>query len=201
MPNLYPFLTYVFVTTFTPGPNNILSMSNAMRYGYRRTLSFLVGVAVGFSVLLLICGLLNVALVNLIPQMRFWLNLFGAAYMIYLAAHIALSKSTDDALKPQGGAKDLNTFGAGFVLQFINLKGILYGVTVFSLFITPAYQNPVVVSLFAPLLAGVCFVATSSWALGGNLFRSFLRKYERWFNLAMAALLIYTALASLLVHH
>jgi threonine/homoserine/homoserine lactone efflux protein len=196
MVNLYPFLTYVFVTTFTPGPNNILSMSNGLRYGYRRTLKFLVGEASGFFIVMLISGLLNVALMSLVPQIRFWLNLFGAAYMVYLAAHIVFSKPSAEGAQQN----DLNTFKAGFALQFINLKGILYGVTVFALFITPVYPNPLVVSLFALILAGVGFVAVSSWALGGNLFRSFLRKYERWFNLAMSSLLVYTAIASLLSH-
>lgn len=197
MPNLYPFLTYVFVTTFTPGPNNILSMSNGLRYGYRRTLGFLAGETTGFVVVMLLSGLLNVVLVHLVPQLRFWLNLFGAAYMLYLAAHIVLSKPAADDPSPS----DLNTFGAGFALQFVNLKGILYGVTVFAMFITPVYQDPMVVALFAPLLAGIGFVAVSSWALGGNLFRQFLRKYERWFNLAMGALLIYTAIAGLVASH
>ena len=121
MLNLYPFLTYVFVTTFTPGPNNILSMSNGMRYGYRRTLGFLAGMTSGFLVVMLISGLLNIALVRLVPQMRFWLNLFGAAYMVYLAAHIAFSKPAEEGLRENG----LNTFRAGFALQFVNLKGIL----------------------------------------------------------------------------
>jgi len=197
MPNFYPFITYVFVTTFTPGPNNILSMSNGLRYGYRRTLKFLAGITTGFLVVMLISGLLNVVLVSLVPQVRFWLNLFGAAYMVYLAVHIVFSRPSSEETEHN----DLNTFGAGFILQFVNLKGILYGVTVFALFITPVYQNPVIVSLFAPLLACIGFVAVSSWALGGNLFRSFLRKYERWFNLAMGALLIYTAIASLLGSH
>ena len=88
MPNLYPFLAYVFVTTFTPGPNNILAMSNGLRYGYRRTLGFLAGMTVGFLIVMLVSGLLNVVLARLVPQMRFWLNILGAAYMFYLAAHI-----------------------------------------------------------------------------------------------------------------
>jgi cysteine/O-acetylserine efflux protein len=201
MPNLYPFLTYVFVTTFTPGPNNILSMSNGLRYGYRRTLKFLVGMTLGFLVVMLISGLLNVGLVSVMPQVRFWLNLFGAGYMLYLAWHIARSKSPEDTPAAAESPQSLNTFGAGFALQFVNLKGILYGVTVFSMFITPVYQDPVSVGLFAPLLACIGFVAVSSWALGGNLFRSFLRKYERAFNLTMGALLVYTAVASLLVTH
>lgn len=197
MPNFYPFITYVFVITFTSGPNNILSMSNGLRSGYRRTLGFLSGMTTGFFVVMLISGMLNVALVSVVPQIRFWLNLFGAAYMIYLAVHIVLSKPHEDG--PQ--ANGLNTFGGGFFLQFVNLKVILYGITVFALFITPIYQNPMLVSLFAPLLACIGFIAVSSWALGGNLFRSFLQKYEHWFNLLMGALLVYTAIATLIGSH
>ena len=197
MPNIYPFLTYVLVTTFTPGPNNILAMSNSLRYGYRRTLPFLTGITAGFLIMMLFSGLLNVVLVRLVPQIRFWLNILGAGYMLYLAAHIVFSKPSSD----DPGQNQLNTFGAGFALQFINLKAILYGVTVFALFITPLYQNPIIVSLFAPLLAGIGFISVSSWALGGNLFRRFLQKYERWFNLAMGVLLVYTAMASLLGSH
>lgn len=195
--NFYPFLTYALVTIFTPGPNNILSMTNGLRYGYRCTLGFLAGISTGFLTVMLISGLLNVALVSIVPQIRFWLNLFGAGYMIYLAGHIAFSR-------PSGEGSDrieLSTFGAGFTLQFINLKGILFGVTVFALFITPIYQNPVIVGLFALLLTCIAFLAVSSWALGGNLFRSFLQKHERWFNLAMGALLVYTAIASLFGSH
>lgn len=91
----------------------------------------------------------------------------------------------------------MNSFLAGFTLQFLNLKVILYGVTVFSMFILRAYQNPLQVSLFAPLLAGVGFIATSCWALGGDLFRGLMHRHYRAFNLAMAALLVYTAIASL----
>jgi cysteine/O-acetylserine efflux protein len=197
MLNFFPFIVYVLVTTFTPGPNNIMAMSNGLRYGYRRTLKFLAGITAGFVVVMLVCGLLNVLLANLIPQVHFWLNLAGAAYLLFLAAHIVFSRPQEEGSAPE----KLNTFGAGFGLQFVNLKGILYGVTVFSLFITPVYQNPFVVGLFACLLAGVGFTSISSWALGGNLFRSFLHKYERWFNLAMAALLVYTAVAGLVGNH
>lgn len=194
MTNLYPFLAYVFVTTFTPGPNNIMSMSNAMRYGYKRTLGFLFGMVTGFLVVMLICGFLNVALMSLLPQVRFWLNILGAVYMIYLALHIIRAKPLADNSSENG----LNSFAAGFAMQFLNLKVILYGITVFSMFITQSFQNPIIVSLFAPLLAAVGFISISCWALGGNLFRNLLHKYNRPFNLAMGALLVYTAIASLL---
>jgi cysteine/O-acetylserine efflux protein len=196
MASFTPFLIYVVVTTFTPGPNNVLAMSNAARDGYSRTLRFLAGIFTGFWLVMGLCGLLNAVLVSLLPQVRTALVYLGAAYMVYLALHIALAKP-----RPDGGSMaDLNTFWAGFSLQFINLKVILYGVTVFSIFVAQLSPNPWMVALFAPALAGVGFLATSCWALGGDMFRHFLNRYERWFNLVMAALLIYTAIASLVSH-
>jgi len=135
-----------------------------------------------------------VVLVGLLPSVKFWLTLLGAAYMLYLAAHILLSKPAD--VEEPGGIR-LDTFKAGFGLQFVNLKGILYGVTVFATFIVQSYQNPLIVSLFAPLLSVVGFSAVSTWAIGGSLFRPLLTKYNRPFNAAMAGLLVYTAIASL----
>lgn len=192
MIHIYPFLAYIFVTTFTPGPNNILSMSNAMSYGYQKTVRFLAGIFSGFLVVMLVCGLLNFVLLSLLPQIKFWLNILGAAYMLYLAFHIIFSKPPTDDHPAQG----LNTFKAGFVLQFLNLKVILYGITVFSNFIVPAYPNPAAVATFAPLLALVGLISTSCWAVSGELFRRLYFKYHRAFNLAMGALLIYTAAAS-----
>jgi cysteine/O-acetylserine efflux protein len=194
MQNLIPFLTYVCVTTFTPGPNNIMSMTFGMRDGYKKTLGFLAGIFTGFLLLMEICGLLNFVLLNLLPQVKLWLNILGAAYMVYLAIYILRSKPDDE----NHNGNSLNTFNAGFILQFVNLKGILYGVTVYSTFIIQSYHTPLQISLFAPLLATIAFIATSCWAIGGDVFRRYLNKHYRIFNLVMAVLLIYTAIASLL---
>lgn len=194
MPNLAPFLIYAFVTTFTPGPNNILSMSNGLRFGYRRTLRFLLGIASGFFVLMLLCGLLNLTLAAMVPSLRKWLNILGALYMLYLAWHILRSKPVEEG----ADEKSLNTFKAGFILQFVNMKAILYGITIYSLFIIGTYHDPLSIGVFSLLLAVGSFVSISCWALGGNLFRNFLRKHYRVFNWVMAGLLVYSVVASLI---
>jgi cysteine/O-acetylserine efflux protein len=194
MANFTPFLIYVLVTTFTPGPNNVMAMSNATRYGIQRTIRFLVGIFTGFLVVMLLCGWLNVALATQLPAMQGWFHLLGAVYLLFLAYHILRSPPVaEDAVKD-----GFNTFRAGFSMQFLNIKVILYGITVFSLFIVNSYQDPLTIALFSILLAGVGFAATSCWAFVGNLFRKGLRKQYRIFNIAMAGLLIYTAVASLL---
>lgn len=193
MHDFAPFMIYVLVTTFTPGPNNILAMNYAMRYGYRNIVKFLAGIFAGMTVVMFAAGLLNISLVRLVPQVETWLKILGAVYMLYLAVHILLSRPGEK----KNEKNNMNTFLGGMLLQLLNVKLILYGATVYSTFIVQWFQNPLQVSLFAPLLAGVGFVATTCWAVGGNLFRSFLERYQGLFNIAMAALLVYTAIASL----
>jgi threonine/homoserine/homoserine lactone efflux protein len=193
MPNLYPFLIYVIVTTFTPGPNNIMAMTNAMHDGFTKTIRFVFGIFAGFIVILLLSGLLNLVLADILPEVHLWLNILGAGYMVFLAIHIIRSKPIAD--DPSGNK--FNSFKAGFVMQFLNIKVIVYGITVFSLFIIERYHDLFTISLFAFVLAFIGFVATTTWALGGNLFRPLLKKHYRFFNIVMGALLIYTAIASL----
>ena len=194
MANFYPFLVYMVVTTFTPGPNNIMAMTIAMHSGYRRTISFLAGITTGFFIVMLASGLLNVFLTGWLPALEKWLKILGALYMVYLAIHIARSQP----LEIDEGKNIDNTFRAGFGMQFLNIKVILYGITIFSLFIIHSYHTPLMIGLFALVLALVGFVSISCWGLGGNLFRKTLQKHYHLFNYGMAGLLIYTAVASLL---
>ena len=45
---LYDFLIYCFICAYTPGANNLLSMSNAARLGFRRSVVFNLGITAGF---------------------------------------------------------------------------------------------------------------------------------------------------------
>ena len=81
----HAFLTYAVITAATPGPNNIMSMSNAGRLGFRRALPFNLGIWVGFTIVMVLCTLFCTALSALIPAIRLPMLVLGAAYMLYLA--------------------------------------------------------------------------------------------------------------------
>ena len=83
--NLIPFLSFVVITTFTPGPNNISSTSMGVLYGYKRTLNYLLGIATGFFFVMLLCGLVSTTLLSVFPAFEKVLRLIGAAYIIWLA--------------------------------------------------------------------------------------------------------------------
>jgi hypothetical protein len=85
MPNFAAFVSYVLITTFTPGPNNIMSMSNASRYGFKRSIMFNVGVFLGFFLIMALSALFSVALYGLIPSIKPVMTSIGAAYIMWLA--------------------------------------------------------------------------------------------------------------------
>lgn len=192
MINLAPFLSYVFIATFTPGPNNIMSMTNASRDGFKKTLSFNLGVFAGFIVIMLGSSYFNMVLFNLIPKVKIFMSIVGAAYMVYLAYKIYTSKP---AAEEESDKTQINSFRTAFILQFVNIKVILYGITVFSSFIIPYYNSPSVLVLFSVLLAFIGFVSTVCWSLFGALFQRFLSKYTKAVNTIMSILLLYCAIA------
>lgn len=75
--NLFAFVSYVFVSCMTPGPNNLMCMANGTKYGFKKSLKFCFGVATGF-VLVLLCAIgCNVFLYRYIPNILRVMNAFG----------------------------------------------------------------------------------------------------------------------------
>ena len=190
--NWIPFLTYVFVSTFTPGPNNILSMINGNHHGYKGTVKFLFGVCTGIFIIMLLSSYFNLILVNLIPKIQTFVEIIGALYMLYLAFKIMVADINHSSEADNQG---LNTFKRGLLLQFVNPKVILYGITIYATFIIPHFHRSLELILFSSLFAAIAFIGTTSWALFGALFQSFLSKHYRLFQLSMGALLIYSAIS------
>ncbi|MBN2258533.1 MAG: LysE family transporter, partial [Anaerolineaceae bacterium] len=131
--------------------------------------------------------------VNFIPQIEIWMKILGAVYMVFLGFQIMLTKPSRKNSKQRG----MNTFWTGFGLQFLNLKGILYGITIFATFIIPSFKRPFILSLFALALALAGYLSVNLWALAGSWLHNLAWRYQRWINIGMGFLLIYSAVASL----
>ena len=69
-----------------------------------------------------------------------------------------------------------NSFFAGMLLQFVNPKGILYGITAVSTFIIPYHTSNFSLLFFSLFLAFVGFISTISWSVFGSMFQKFLSK-------------------------
>ena len=191
MPSFPAFISYVIVTTFTPGPNNIMAMSNASRYGFKKSIPFNAGVFTGFFIIFTLCGLFSITLFNLIPSIQSIMTYVGAAYILWLAWKTYTSKPNSD----EGNAKNTNKYIWGLLLQFVNPKGIIYAITTVSAFIVPYYKSAPVIAGFAVLLAFTAFVSNCCWGLFGSVFQRFLVKNMRVVNTIMALLLVYSAVS------
>jgi len=191
MPNFIAFISYALVVTFSPGPNNIMCMANGNKYGFRKTINFILGIISGFFIILLLSNYFNLLLFNLMPKIKPIMSIIGTIYMTYLALIILKSKDS----RKEDDAGKLNSFYTGMALQFVNPKCILYGITVTSNFIIPHYKSNISIIFFSLLLVFFGFISVLCWALFGEFFQNFLSNYRKTFNIAMSLLLIYSAIS------
>ncbi len=184
------FLTYAIITAITPGPNNIMSMSNASQLGFKKAFSFNLGIWAGFSFVMIICTLLSSMLSSLIPKIELPMLIIGAVYMLFLA--YKTWKSTDKIEEDYSKSG----FISGLVLQFINPKVYIYCIVSMQAYILPFYSDEVLSLLgFALLLAFIGFVCTMLWSAFGSAFKLLFSKYAKATNAIMALLLVYCAIS------
>jgi cysteine/O-acetylserine efflux protein len=192
-----PFFIYALVTTFTPGPNNITSSAIGMRRGYWGTLPYIGGITVGFLVIMLASGFLTDVASRAYRGILPWFKWIGVAYMAWLAVSLFLPSrhgAEEEAARPVG-------FTSGLLLQIMNPKVILYGLTIYSSFHALISDTPIKLVGSSVLLAVLGCISTSLWALLGSLFSRLLRGRvaSLCFNVVMAALLVLSAV-SLALH-
>lgn len=192
--HLAAFWSYIFLTAFTPGPNNIMAMSNSAREGLRRGLIFCFGVFLGFLTVMSLCAILTSTLYQHVPTFAPIMKWIGAIYILLLAVSILRDKPKKTSNKYLDPGSPLT----GLVMQLVNVKVILYGLTALSIFILPYSQSLPTIILAIIVLSLTGFVGTCCWAIFGSLFQRFFQAYRIWTNVIMALLLTYCAISSLL---
>lgn len=187
--NWISFLTYAVVTTVTPGPNTITSMTNGSRKGFCRALPYNFGIWVGFSVVMVFCAVGCSLLSALIPRIKTPMLMVGAAYILYLAWKTFCSSGIQERTQQDG-------FLAGLFLQFVNPKIYIYGIVSMEVYILPYFSGQTLALLgFALLLSSIGFFFTLCWSAFGSVFRRLFSKYARVVNTVMALLLVYCAVS------
>lgn len=188
--NWFSFFTYAVVTAVTPGPNNIMSMSNGGRKGFKGALPFNFGIGVGFSIVMLLCTAFCSLLSSLIPKIKTSMLAVGAAYMLYLAWETFRSGSNIEENHSRDG------FVSGLLLQFINPKIYIYCIMSMEAYILPYYLGQVIPLVgFALLLALIGFAATLCWSAFGSIFKWLFSRHAKVVNTVMALLLVCCAVS------
>lgn len=185
--DIFAFLSYVIITSITPGPSNILMMNEARKFGFIGTWRFSSGILTGFAVLGILSGLLTTGLYNWLPFIEPYFKIAGAAYLLYLAWQIGFPRESN---KVSNNAQ--SNFLLGFIIQIINVKSILFFLTVMSAFILPFNHSIKFVVFYLILTIFLGWLALLLWSGFGSIFKRFFAKYDKLFRAIMCLLLIYS---------
>lgn len=180
-------LLFSFVSSVTPGPNNIMLFASGVNFGVRRSIPHMLGISFGFGLLLTAVGAGLGAVLKAVPIAFVALKIVGGAYMLYLAWRIATSGPPDSATRtaqPMG-------FWEAVAFQWVNPKAwVMAAVAMATYTLDGSYAVNVLIVVLTFSLVNLPTI--SAWAMFGLWMRRFLSnpKILRIFNVTMAVALI-----------
>ncbi len=176
---------FAFVSSITPGPNNLMLMASGANYGFRRTIPHMLGIGVGFTVMILLVGAGLIRVFEAWPVSFSVLRAGSVAYLLYLAWKIATAAPAQG-----GGSGQPLSFlqAAGF--QWVNPKAWAMALTAISAY-TPDRSMPAI-ALVALVFGVINLPSVSTWTVLGQQMARLLTHPRRLaaFNWTMAALLV-----------
>jgi threonine/homoserine/homoserine lactone efflux protein len=194
---MLPFLLFAFVASITPGPTNLLVLSNSARHGLRASVPMLLGACAGAAGLV---GVVGSGLGQLLldrPLVQRAMAWAGVLWLSWLAWGLYRSAAVDVTAADTGTRLGA---GAAAALQLINPKSWVMALTVLGVFSAGTEHPAAHVALLAGLFFMVSVPCMACWAWLGAYSARVVRspRAMRRFNRAMAVLLLIAAWSSLL---
>lgn len=186
---LIAFVVFAFTSSVTPGPNNLMLMASGINFGFRRTIPHMLGVAIGFTLMIVVVGAGLRQFFDLFPASYAILKWISIIYLIYLAYKIATSAAPPE--KSENPTSKPFTFIQAALFQWVNPKAWTMGLTACSAYVPK--DHPWAGLLFVAGVFGAINLPTvSSWAYLGVQMRQFLSDPFRLkaFNITAALLLL-----------
>lgn len=146
------------------------------------------GATVAFFMLLSASAALNGLIATIVPKILLAMQIIGCMYMLYLAYQVYKMNLSEDTVTQAA------TFRSGYVMQFANPKIWLFTMTVIPGYVMPYYQSSLSIFAFVLAITVIAFLAFVTWALFGRMLHRFLQKYQKVANIALAVLLVYSAI-------
>ncbi len=183
---LLALIAFAFVSSITPGPNNLMLMASGANFGFRRTVPHMLGIGLGFTFMVLLVGAGLVQIFDQFPFSYTVLKIVSVAYLLYLAWKIAHAAPVDG----QEGAGRPMTFVQAAAFQWVNPKAWAMALTA-----TTAYapEHTLGTILIVALVFGaINLPSVSTWTILGQQMARILTNPRRMvaFNWTMAALLV-----------
>ncbi len=177
---------FAFVTSITPGPNNLMLMASGANYGFRRTVPHMLGIGIGFTVMILGVGAGLVQIFDAYPVSHTILKAVSVVYLLWLAWKIATAAGVAD-----GGAQGRPlSFLQAAAFQWVNPKAWAMALTAITAY---APDRTLWAILWVALVFGaINLPSVSTWTVLGQQMARLLRARRQRvaFNWVMAGLLI-----------
>lgn len=184
-----PVLSFAVSTSITPGPNNVMVTASGANFGYRRTLMHILGISLGFPVMVVAVGLGLGGLFQAWPGLHVILKYVGCVYILWMAWKIATAGGMGGpSAKP--GKPFTFLQAAGF--QWVNPKAWVMAVGATAAYTSAGGYFYLEIVLIASIFLIVSIPSISIWTLFGVAIGKMLtaRKWLRIFNAVMALLLV-----------
>lgn len=178
------FFIYAIINAITPGPGNILALNTVSNYGWKKGKPLFFGIFVGYFVVQILCAVFVFGVSAFLPNVLSVMKYIGATYILWLAIHIVISKPAIDSSEKSA------SFLKGFLLQFVNVKIYLFGITALTGYITDYSTSLMTLLFFELIIATIGTIATLTWIGLGVLLRKAYQKYYRPINIVLALTLL-----------
>lgn len=176
--------SFALATSISPGPVNFLTLSHALRGHLRASLFFISGATVGFTLQLLLLGLLMQPLFAALPMLADVLHWGGVAFLLWMAWLLwqAGDSAQDTAARPV-------SFGFGALLQWLNPKAYLVIAAAVGVYVGDAAPRLYALAMIYLL---VCWLSLAAWIALGIFLRRHVQspRAMMWLNRALALLLL-----------
>ncbi len=183
---LLSLIAFAFVTSVTPGPNNLMLMASGANFGFRLTVPHMLGISLGHALMVFLVGVGVAGIFLTIPPLGLALKVASAAYMLWLAWKIAHASAPKE-----GAAKGQPmTFLQAAAFQWVNPKAWAMALTATSVYLPD--RSLTALALVAVVFASVNLPSVSVWTAIGQELRRILTNPTRLtvFNWTMAVLLV-----------
>jgi len=178
---------FALVSSITPGPNNLMLMASGANFGFQRTIPHMLGVALGFTFMVVMVGIGLMQLFDVFPLSYTILKVLSVSYLVYLAYRIATAAPPSSDANARG--KPFTFFQAA-LFQWVNPKAWTMALTAIAVY-SPSRELSAVV--WVALVFGVVNLpSVSIWTVLGQQLRKWLNSHRRLqvFNVSMGALLL-----------
>ena len=188
------FALFAAVAAFTPGPNNVMLAASGATFGFRGTIPHILGIIVGFGLLVLAGGFGFAGLLAAFPAAHTLLRVAGILFLLYLAWRIGTAGRPED----RPASRPLNFWQAA-AFQMINPKGLTILASAISVYSSGPDGVADALVVMLPIFLTVTVFSACTWCFFGTLIGRLLTEDRalRWFNMIMAMLIVLSLLPML----